>query len=245
MHFKSTYEMWENINQFQEGDDKVKQAKLQNFRMRFERLKMNENESIVECFLRVDEVVNMIRGLGEEFKEEMIVQKLLRSLPMRLNAKISIIEEMANLKDLKVDQRNGTLTAYEMRVGKEKYEVKEVTLRLYSEGKEHKVHQDCSNIESNQELAQLARNLKSGSGKYKGKFPFKCFNYGRVRHFSSKFPYKEKDEREEDIKFRNKSQTYQKKNPTKRRCSIAQQQNQTMKTHRKMSKISIFLWPLK
>ena len=70
----------------------------------------------------------MIRGLGEEFKEEMIVQKVLWSLPMRCNAKISAIEEMANLKDLKMDQLHGTLTVYEMRVGIEKYEPKEVDI---------------------------------------------------------------------------------------------------------------------
>ena len=43
----------------------------------------------------------MIRGLGEEVKEEITVKKILRSLPMIFNAKISTIEEMANLKDLK------------------------------------------------------------------------------------------------------------------------------------------------
>ena len=33
------------------------------------------------------------------------------------------------------------------------------------------------------------RKIKRGSGKYKGKLPFKCFNCGRVGHFSTKFPY--------------------------------------------------------
>ena len=108
---------------------------------------------------------------------------------MRFNAKISAIEEMANLKDLKMDQLHGTLIAYEMREGMEKSEPKEATFRVSSKGKEHKVHQVCSNNESNQELAQLARKLKCGSGKYKGKFPFKCFDCGRVGRFLSKLPY--------------------------------------------------------
>jgi len=33
----------------------------------------------------------------------MIFQKILRSLPMRFNAKVSAIEEMDNLKDLNMD----------------------------------------------------------------------------------------------------------------------------------------------
>jgi len=47
--------------------------------MRFEILRMSENENIAEYFLRINEVTNMIRGIFEEVKEEMIVQKILRS----------------------------------------------------------------------------------------------------------------------------------------------------------------------
>jgi DNA-directed RNA polymerase subunit N (RpoN/RPB10) len=31
------------------------------------------------------------------------------------------------------------------------------------------------------------RKLQRGSGKYKGMFPFKCFNCGKIGHFASKF----------------------------------------------------------
>jgi hypothetical protein len=41
------------------------------------------------------------------------------------------------------------------------------------------------------------RKLKKGSGKYKGKIPFKCFNCGKVGHFVAKCPY-EKDESSDD-----------------------------------------------
>jgi len=159
--------------------------------MRFESLRMNENESIVEYILIVDEVTNMIRGFGEEVKEEMIVQKK-RPLPMRFNAKISAIEEMANLKDINMDQLHGTLITYAMRVGIEKSKPKEAKFKVSRKRKEHKDYQDCSSYEFDQELAQLARKLKPGLGKYKGNFPFKCFDYGRVGHFSSKLPYKKR-----------------------------------------------------
>jgi len=76
MHCKSAKEVWVNLNQGHEGDDKVKWSKLQTFKMRFESLRMSEDESIAKYFLKVDEVANMIRGLGEEVKEEMIVQKI-------------------------------------------------------------------------------------------------------------------------------------------------------------------------
>ena len=41
---------------------------------------MKEEESIVEYFLRVNEIVTVVRGLGENILEEMIVQKVVRSL---------------------------------------------------------------------------------------------------------------------------------------------------------------------
>jgi hypothetical protein len=31
--------------------------------------------------------------------------------------------------------------------------------------------------------------MKRGTGKYKGKIPFKCFDCGKVGHFYSKCPY--------------------------------------------------------
>ena len=60
---------------------KSEASKTLDFQNEVESLKMSENESIVEYFLKVEEVVNMIRGLGDEVKEELIIQKVLRSLP--------------------------------------------------------------------------------------------------------------------------------------------------------------------
>ena len=93
MHCKSTKEVWVKLNQRHEADDKLEQAKIQTFRMRFESLIMSEEEIILKQFLRVDEVTNMIRELVEEVKEDMIFQNILRSLPMIFNAKVSTIEE--------------------------------------------------------------------------------------------------------------------------------------------------------
>jgi hypothetical protein len=92
-HYKSTKEIWDKLQNIYEGDSKFKATKLQTYRGQFEQLKMKEDENIAAYFLRFDEIVNAIIVLGEEINESIIVKKLLRSLPMIFDPKISTLEE--------------------------------------------------------------------------------------------------------------------------------------------------------
>jgi hypothetical protein len=65
MHCKSTKYIWYKLQNIYEGDSKVKAAKFQTYRGRFEQLKMKEDENIASYFLRVNETVNEIIGLGK------------------------------------------------------------------------------------------------------------------------------------------------------------------------------------
>jgi hypothetical protein len=76
---------------------------------------MKEDENIAAYFLRVDETVNAIIVLGEEIQESVIVQKVLRSLAMRFDPKISALEERVDLNSISMDELHGIFTAYEMR----------------------------------------------------------------------------------------------------------------------------------
>jgi hypothetical protein len=77
---------------------------------------MKEDENIASnYFLRVDETVNEIIGLGEEIEESIIAQKVLRYLPMRFDLKISALEEGEYLYSIIKDELHGIFTAYEMR----------------------------------------------------------------------------------------------------------------------------------
>ena len=49
---------------------------------------MKEYENIAAYFLQIDETVNEIIGLGEEIKESIIAQKVLRYLSMRFDPNI-------------------------------------------------------------------------------------------------------------------------------------------------------------
>jgi len=64
---------------------------------------MEEDEDIASYFLCVDDVVNTMRGLGEKMKIKKVVRKILRSLPMRFDAKVSTIEEVKDMANLSMD----------------------------------------------------------------------------------------------------------------------------------------------
>jgi hypothetical protein len=49
--------------------------------------------------------------------------------------------------------------------------------------------------------------LKKGTDKYKGNLPLKCFNCGKIGHFSSKFPYAKNSDSDEE--FSKKEKKYQ------------------------------------
>jgi hypothetical protein len=70
-------------------------------------------------------------------------------------------------------------------------------------------NEDQSDI-SDVEEANFIKKLQKGFGKYKGKLPFKCFNCGRIRHFSNKCPYP-KQEDNDDEEAHNQKNQYKKK----------------------------------
>ncbi|XP_057833096.1 uncharacterized protein LOC131043884 [Cryptomeria japonica] len=217
MHCKSAKEIWNNLKSIYEGDEKVREAKLQSLRMKFESLKMKEDEDIATYFLHVDEIVNSITTLGEEVEDTPLIQKLLRILTMKFDPKISAIEEMKDLKTLTKDELFGILIAYEMR-REDKPSQKEVSFKASKKGK-NKNHtpKESTSSESDEAEAYFMRKFKKGKGKYKGKFPFKCFNCGKVGHYASKCPQNESDSSEEEKKSysKKKGKKYFKKNYSK------------------------------
>lgn len=135
MDFKSTKPIWDKMSIYYEGNNKVNNAKLQGFRIQFESLSMHDDEDIAKYFQGVDEVLNTIRGFDEKLDDDVVVQRVLRSLSKSFNSKVSSIEEMENMSTLTLDQLLWRLTAYEKRCFKGKPTNKESTFKAVNKCK--------------------------------------------------------------------------------------------------------------
>jgi hypothetical protein len=181
---------------------------------------MKEDENIATYFLGVDEIVNAIFGLGEEIKESVIVQKVLRSLPMRFDPKISTLEEREDLNSIRMDELHGIFTTYEMRTEQENPDIKQEAFKASKRSKKkgkkkEKEHRSSSDIsKDDEEAANFVRRLNKGTNdRYIGKLPLICFNCDGIGHFSNKFPHKKKIN---DEGYSNRKQTYKGKRTTKK-----------------------------
>jgi hypothetical protein len=142
--------------------------------------------------------VNEIIGLGEEIEEYVIVQKILRSLPMRFNPKISTLEERSDLDSISMDEMHGIFTAYEMRNEQENPDVKETIFKESKRSKKKKKEQEEYSSRSDaskddEEVFKFIKRLNKGTnGRYRGNLPLICFNCDGIGHFSNKCPHKKK-----------------------------------------------------
>jgi hypothetical protein len=147
---------------------------------------MNEKEDIATYFIRVDEVVNDIRGLCEEIDESLVVQKVFRSLLLKYDGKVSTIEEIRDLTKMKVDELHGSLIAYEMRTGTESDQPNnEAAFKSINKTTD-------KDNDLDEEIANSVRRFQKGSGRYKGKYPLKFFNCGRIGHIVERCYYKKR-----------------------------------------------------
>ena len=82
---------------------------------------MEEDESFDEFYAKLKDIVNSAFNLGKTISEPKIVRKVLKSLPERFHAKITIIEELNDIDKIPLTKLVSNLQTYELgltRIGK-------------------------------------------------------------------------------------------------------------------------------
>ena len=77
----------------QEGTKAVEINKLQQLTIRFESIRMSDDESFDEFYAKLNDIVNFAYNLGEIYDQPKIVRKILRSLIEDFKAKVTAIIE--------------------------------------------------------------------------------------------------------------------------------------------------------
>ena len=118
---ETTKKAWTILQTTYEGTKAVKDSKFQRLTTSFEEIKMEEDESFDEFYTKLKDIVNSAFNLRETIPEPKIVRKVLRSLPERFHAKITVIEESKNIDKIPLTELVGNLQTYELglsRIGK-------------------------------------------------------------------------------------------------------------------------------
>ena len=75
---------------------------------------MEEDESFDEFYAKLKDIVNSTFNLGETIPEHKIVRKVLKSLPERFHAKITVVEESKDIDKIPLTELVGNLHTYEL-----------------------------------------------------------------------------------------------------------------------------------
>ncbi|CAB75469.1 copia-type reverse transcriptase-like protein [Arabidopsis thaliana] len=203
----SAKEAWEKLRTSYKGADQVKKVRLQTLRGEFEALQMKEGELVSDYFSRVLTVTNNLKRNGEKLDDVRIMEKVLRSLDLKFEHIVTVIEETKDLEAMTIEQLLGSLQAYEEKK-KKKEDIVEQVLNMqitkeengqsyqrrgggqvrgrgrggYGNGRGWRPHEDNTN--------QRGENSSRGRGKGHPKSRYdkssvKCYNCGKFGHYAS------------------------------------------------------------
>ena len=105
---------WTILQTTYKGTKAVKDSKLQRLTMSFEKIKMEGDESFDEFYAKLKDIVNTTFNLGKIIPKPKIVRKMLRTLPKRFHAKITVIEESKDIEKIPLTKFVDNLQTYEL-----------------------------------------------------------------------------------------------------------------------------------
>ena len=94
---ETTKAAWDTLVRCYSGETSVKKVKLQSLRKQYENLNMKDNEKVSKYISRVILITNEMKACGETLSEQVIIEKVLRSLTSEFNYIVVAIEYSKDL----------------------------------------------------------------------------------------------------------------------------------------------------
>ncbi|KAK2398886.1 hypothetical protein QL285_048781 [Trifolium repens] len=107
---------WDTLIRCYGGDASVKKVKLQSLRKQYENLNMKNNEKVPEYISRMILITNEMKACGETLSEQVIIEKVLRSLTPQFDYIVVAIEHSKDLSSMRVEELQSSLEAHELRM---------------------------------------------------------------------------------------------------------------------------------
>ena len=166
-----------------EGTKAVKINKLQQLTSKFESIRMFDDESFDEFYVKLNDIVNSAYNLGEIYNQPKIVRKIFRSVTKNIRPKVTAITKSKDVDSFLVDELVGSLQSYELDLPKTS-KSKSMALKSVDDVEGDGFDDELSAIE----IAYLAKNfrnfLKNNNRKAR------CMNTAESRNFKKNDPTK-------------------------------------------------------
>ncbi|XP_073271372.1 uncharacterized protein [Primulina huaijiensis] len=111
---------WDTLQRHCEGSESVRRTRLRMLSSKFEIMRMEESDNILEYDRRLREIANEAFSLGNPISNERLVSKVLRSLPERFNIKICAIDEAKDTRQMALEDLISSLRTFEMNLDMQK-----------------------------------------------------------------------------------------------------------------------------
>ncbi|GKA95858.1 retrovirus-related pol polyprotein from transposon TNT 1-94, partial [Tanacetum coccineum] len=210
-------EIWKTLLITHQGNNQVKDNKIDLLVQQYEQFVISEDESIDSAFARFNTIITSLKALDEGYSSKNYVRKFLRALHPKWRAKVTAIEESKDLTSLSLDELIGNLKVHEMIIKKDSEIVKAKGERksLALKAKKESSDEECSTSGSeDEEYAMAVRDFKKffkRRGRFvrqpqndkktfqrsrddkNGKSDRKCFRCGDPNHLIGECPKPPKD----------------------------------------------------
>jgi hypothetical protein len=108
-------EAWEAVKLMRMGVNRARTATAQRLRKEFEQIAFKDGESLDSFGMRITNLANNLRSLGDDVDEVKIVQKFLREVPKQYSQIACSIETLLDLEGMSVEELIGHLRSAEER----------------------------------------------------------------------------------------------------------------------------------
>jgi hypothetical protein len=93
---------WEAIRRMRVGEDRVKKAHVKQLKRQFDRLEMDDGDTITAFSQKLTNLVAEIRSLGEKISDETVIDRLFSAVPRRFTDVVNTIEQWGDLSTMTV-----------------------------------------------------------------------------------------------------------------------------------------------